>query len=126
MNPEEVREREAKIRQEKAEKRLQKLTKEADWRVAKAYVALAGETSEEEEFDRKRKEGMESGNHRHGVGNSTVEERAVEKYLDDEEWEVRQKKEGGQIGLPRFPFADESKVETEKSGSNRHRWWRSL
>ncbi|PBK92767.1 hypothetical protein ARMGADRAFT_908399, partial [Armillaria gallica] len=55
---------------ERAEKRLQVLTKEVDWRVAKAYVALADEI----DLDSKLKQ-------------PSVEARAISRYLDDEEWE---------------------------------------
>ncbi|GLB40494.1 hypothetical protein LshimejAT787_0803650 [Lyophyllum shimeji] len=94
--PEQAREREASREKERAEKRLQTLTKEVDWRVAKAYVALADDPEEEaeerDEWERKRKEGGGVGV---GVGPSNLEERAIRRYLDDEEWEESQRREGG-------------------------------
>ncbi|KAF8072012.1 hypothetical protein FPV67DRAFT_1411676 [Lyophyllum atratum] len=89
-SPEQAREREASHGKERAEKRLQMLTKEVDWRVAKAYVALADDpdeaAEEREEWDRKRKESSGEGV---GAGPLNLEERAIRKYLDDEEWEER-------------------------------------
>jgi hypothetical protein len=93
--PEETEaERERRAR-ERAKKRLQTLTKEADYTVAQAYVALA-ESSEEDgdkwkENDIPRRE-------------RTLESVAVEMYLDDQEWEEAQRKEGRGVEILRFPF----------------------
>ncbi|KAL4072586.1 hypothetical protein V8B97DRAFT_2006412 [Scleroderma yunnanense] len=73
---------------ERAEKRLQVLTKEADWRVAKAYVALADDSDEEVLHAMKCKETGLSVN---GIG---LEARALDKYLEDEEWEKEQLRAG--------------------------------
>ncbi|KAG6861352.1 hypothetical protein C0995_001085 [Termitomyces sp. Mi166 len=93
-SPEQMAAREAEWGKERAEKRLQTLMKETDWYVAKAYVALADdpveEIEEQEEWERKRKE---YGNDV-GAGSSNLEERAIRKYLDDDEWEAAQH-EGG-------------------------------
>ncbi|KAG6898210.1 hypothetical protein C0992_003322 [Termitomyces sp. T32_za158] len=82
--------REATRGKERAERRLQTVTKEADWYVAKAYVALADDPIEEmedqERWERKRKEyGSDV-----GMRPSNLEERAIKKYLDDSEWEAAQ------------------------------------
>lgn len=60
----------ARAARERAEKRLQVVTKEEDWRVAKAYVALADDPEADILFDVKCKE------------------------LDDEEWEKGQRRVG--------------------------------
>ncbi|KAG6900218.1 hypothetical protein C0993_001287 [Termitomyces sp. T159_Od127] len=83
--------REARWGKERAEKRLQTVTKEVDSYVAKAYVALADDPTEEfeeqEECERKRKEyGSDV-----GTRPSNLEERAIRKYLDDGEWEAAQR-----------------------------------
>ncbi|KAK0463226.1 uncharacterized protein EV420DRAFT_1161757 [Desarmillaria tabescens] len=84
---------------ERAEKRLQVLTKEVDWRVAKAYVALADEVDLD---DSKLKQPATS-----------VEARAIERYLDDEEWECG---EGGPAVIQRFPYSDfGTKSESKRS-----------
>ncbi|KAK0200913.1 hypothetical protein DFS33DRAFT_1462682 [Desarmillaria ectypa] len=85
---------------ERAEKRLQVLTKEVDWRVAKAYVALADEI----DLDSKLKQPTTS-----------IEARAISRYLDDEEWE---RGGGGSTAIQRFPYSDFG----EKSQSKRS-WW---
>ncbi|KAI6042976.1 hypothetical protein EDC04DRAFT_869651 [Pisolithus marmoratus] len=73
---------------ERAEKRLQAVTKEADWRVAKAYVALADDPEADVLFDAKRKElGTD-------VNGSGLEARALDMYLEDEEWEKAQRAAG--------------------------------
>ncbi|KAK0189656.1 hypothetical protein F5146DRAFT_633373 [Armillaria mellea] len=81
---------------ERAEKRLQVLTKEVDWRVAKAYVALADDI----DLDTKLKQ-------------PSVEARAISRYLDDEEWESG---EGGPVAIQRFPYSDfRSKSRSKRS-----------
>ncbi|KAI6169129.1 hypothetical protein EDD17DRAFT_464276 [Pisolithus thermaeus] len=73
---------------ERAEKRLQVVAGEADWRVAKAYVALADDPEADVLFDAKCKElGTD-------VNGSGLEARALDMYLDDEEWEKEQRKVG--------------------------------
>lgn len=81
---------------EKAEKRLQMLTKEVDWRVAKAYVALADDPSEEALYGFKYKENG-------GIGASTLEARAADQYLEDQEWEEEQRRAGKRISLKSLP-----------------------
>jgi hypothetical protein len=120
---EEVRERKAIIQRERAEKRLQTFTKEVDWHIAKAYVALADDTQETDEYDRKRKEGGLIGN-----APSNLEERAIGKYLDDEEWEANARKDGGKVGPSGLPFVNgwgnskDNTVQSEKVGHGRQ-WW---
>ncbi|KAF5367436.1 hypothetical protein D9758_003801 [Tetrapyrgos nigripes] len=82
-----------------AEGRLQFITHEADWRVAKAYVALAEDPDELAMYDVKRKEngsvGLNLGPH-----SSSLSAAAVDRYLEDEEWE---KTEGKNMSIPSFP-----------------------
>lgn len=82
---------------EKAEKRLQMLTKEVDWRVAKAYVALADDPDEEAVHSFKYKE---TG----AIGASTLEARATDQYLEDQEWEEEQRRTGKRISLKSLPL----------------------
>lgn len=81
---------------EKAEKRLQMLTKEADWRVAKAYVALADDPDEEVIYGFKYKEIG-------SISASTLEARAADQYLEDQEWEEEQRRAGKRISLKSLP-----------------------
>ncbi|KAF5382138.1 hypothetical protein D9615_004303 [Tricholomella constricta] len=111
--PEQAREREASRGKERAEKRLQTLMKEVDWRVAKAYVALADDAEEVEEWNRKRKESLGV-----GEGPSNLEGRAIRKYLDDDEWEERQRDQGFKAGSILNRTA---KSEKDEPGDG---WWR--
>ena len=73
------------------------LTKEVDWHVAKAYVALADDEEEQNEFHAKQKE--------IGAGGSSaggLESLAIGKYLDDEEWEVGERSAGRGIQFKRL------------------------
>ena len=81
--------REDKLVRERAEKKLQMLTKEVDWRVAKAYVALADDEEEQEEFHTKQKELGEGGSSATGL-----ESVAIGRYLDDDEWERGERSAG--------------------------------
>ncbi|RDB26202.1 hypothetical protein Hypma_006844 [Hypsizygus marmoreus] len=110
--PEVARAREERRGRERAEKRLQTMTKEVDWRVAKAYVALAEDQEEEEEGARKMKE--------QGMGRTTLEARAIERYFDDDEWEAGQRQVGGSTsGM--VSSCGRSK-DNEKEGDGR--WWK--
>ncbi|KAH7928075.1 hypothetical protein BV22DRAFT_1083679 [Leucogyrophana mollusca] len=74
---------------QRAEKRMQLVTKEADWRVAKAYVALADDPDEEVACHIKCKEvGTLT------AGQNSLEYRAVDHYLEDQEWEEEQRRQG--------------------------------
>ncbi|KAG6832810.1 hypothetical protein H0H92_009429 [Tricholoma furcatifolium] len=106
--PEQEATRKADREKEKAEKKLQTMVKEVDWRVAKAYVALADDDVEEleerERWERKRKEMGGDG----PTWKSNLQERAIARYLDDDEWEAQQR--GGKASS------------TEKGGPIR-KWW---
>lgn len=89
---------------ERAEKRLQTLTKEVDWRIAKAYVALAESPDEQQSFSAKQKEsGLPA-------ADVTLEGQAVAQYLDDEEWEQEQRRLGSSMKPPAFPFFSPEKT----------------
>ena len=95
---------------ERAEKRLQIITKEADWRVAKVYVALADEEDLDEfraQYDLKQKEnvGAQTGTQR-GAGShySNLEMAALDRYLEDDEWEAGERREGRSATIPKFPL----------------------
>ena len=94
------------------------VTKETDWRVAKAYVALA------EDVDPLSL--AKEGSSKKVQPDSSVEGRAMEQYLDDEEWETQQRREGREAHIPRFPhFAQPSIPKgkaSEASSSSRLRW----
>jgi hypothetical protein len=110
--------REARLARERAAKRLQMLTKETDWRVAQAYISLSeGEMVEAEDM-LKRKEGT-------APTNSSLEGRAVDRYLDDEEWERQEQAAGRKVDIKSFPFF--SREDTKYKGvavSTERGWWR--
>jgi hypothetical protein len=82
---EEERARAHARRREKAEKRLQVLAKETDWRVARAYVALA-EDGDHDDGAVPSKEGEDKA--QLPPGERGWEARAAAAYLDDAEWEA--------------------------------------
>ncbi|TFK87978.1 hypothetical protein K466DRAFT_489916 [Polyporus arcularius HHB13444] len=121
-------ERRARLAVERAETRFQSMTKEADRDVAKAYVALAGLPDEEatagdsKEYEtekalRKRRPYADA-----GLGGSSLEERAVDQFFDDEEWETRERAEGRNMTIPSFPYLDRTadKLPAEEQKT----WWR--
>lgn len=89
--------RDDKLVRERAERKVQMVTKEVDWRVAKAYVALTDDEDEQEAFRTKQKE--------IGGGGSTaggLESLAIRKYLDDNEWERGERSAGRGIQFRRL------------------------
>ena len=82
---------------ERAEKKLQMLTKEVDWRVAKAYVALADDAEEVRSYELKCKEGNER---------VDLEMMAINKYLEDDEWEASERRQGRSVCIPAFILSD--------------------
>jgi hypothetical protein len=120
---------EARRTRERAQKRFQFVTKEVDWRVAQAYVALAedneagssGSRGPGGKEDGEKKEGMDAGSTR----SEPLENRAVERYMDDEEWETQERAAGRGVCVPRFPVAGECAGTSNKaSGSGGKGWWR--
>jgi len=96
-------------RVERAEKRLQMVTKEVDWRVAKAYVAIvqdsdpSGVPAKEKSDDYRRKvpvSGLEGSPSQRGA----LENGAIDRYLEDAEWEEQERKEGRGPAIQRFPW----------------------
>ena len=72
---------------------LQRVTKETDWGMVQAYVALAEDSDSEPDMTYKFEgEKLQSGSSRR---RTTLEERAVDLYLDDDEWERRESRRAG-------------------------------
>lgn len=126
--PEEADEYQARRAREKAVKRLQTLTKETDWRVAKTYVALADIMSNEDDNDKEieaKKRGQTIDKPlQDGL---SLEEAAVDSYLDDEEWERKERQEGRGVQIPRFPLLDGHASAADKQPALSRLWsaWRS-
>jgi hypothetical protein len=92
----------------RAEKRLQVLTKEVDWRIAKTYVALAEDDNDDREELYGRKEKTQE---KTAVATSSggaagmLETRAIDSYLDDENWEEAERRAGRGVVIPKFPLS---------------------
>ncbi|KAH9481612.1 hypothetical protein JR316_0006139 [Psilocybe cubensis] len=112
---------EAKLVRERAEKKLQTLTKEADWRIAKAYVALADDCQVQEDFSSKRKEmGFAKGNVQTASASKLdgLEALAAAHYLDDEEWEAEERRAGRDVQVLRLPAPDSNQAQATNG-----QWW---
>jgi len=81
---------------------LQQVTKEADDGIAQAYVALAEDSDSEPDVASLKAEG-EKESRRVAPTRITLEERALDRYLDDDEWERRERAEGRGVYIQRFP-----------------------
>jgi hypothetical protein len=100
---------------ERAGKRLQTVTKEVDWRIAKAYVALA----EDDDGSSKKEEGklvpVDTA--------EALETLAIDRYLDDAEWEESERRAGRGVSIQRFPFGDfDSKQDPSHEKAAGFRW----
>ncbi|KAJ3972725.1 hypothetical protein EV361DRAFT_904051 [Lentinula raphanica] len=88
---------------------------EIDWRVAKAYIAIAEQEGTEgyrASYDLKHKEldGGPASRKTPGSGSqvSDLELMALDKYFDDDEWEARERREGRFCQLSRLPTFQKS------------------
>lgn len=113
---------------ERAEKRFAFVTKEVDYRVAKAYVAIADEFGDSDdasdgggetairagaggdEGTEKKRASRRVGKESASTSGSSLfprstEARAVDRYLEDEEWEQRELRAGRPPRLPSFKLS---------------------
>lgn len=105
---------------------MQTLTKEVDWRVAKAYVALANDPEDVENFGVKQKE-MGGGDSKLRM-KSCLEAVAVDRYLEDEGWEEDERRAGRGHDLMPFPYANGWNTASRKGKgvtpeSSERSWW---
>lgn len=96
--PPEAKEQEERGRKARAAKQFQFVTKEVDWGVAQAYIAIADNVEADDDYGMKRKE---AGRSRAEIGTAGG---AVERYMDDDEWEKQQIKAGVAPRILPFPF----------------------
>ncbi len=96
-------EEEARRTRVRAQVSLQQVTKEVDDGIAQAYVALAEESHSEPDFTSLKAEGEKEAR-RVGRTGVTLEERALDRYLDDDEWERQERAEGRGVRIQRFPI----------------------
>ena len=93
-------EEEARRTRERAQVAFQQVTKEMDDGIAQAYVALAEDGDSESDFASLKAEGEKKESRRVG---RTIEERALDRYLDDDEWERQERAEGRGVHIERLP-----------------------
>lgn len=91
----------------RAQVAFQRVTKETDWGITQAYVALAEDSdSEPDVTSLKQLEGekkLQQGTGREARTRMALEERAVDRYLDDDEWERQERAEGRGVHIQRLP-----------------------
>jgi len=117
-------------RVERAEKRLQMVTKEIDWRVAKAYVAIAQDSDPSEMSTKEKLNNCGGGLRKMPVSESGVSSRngvlesdSIDRYLEDAEWEEQEQKEGRGPAIQRFPWGSfGQKPEPSPGGQQGFRW----
>jgi len=104
ISPEEEAQRSERTRVH-AQVSLQHVMKETDDGIAQAYVALAEDSdSEEPDFAFIKAEGEKESRRVDPPTRITLEERALDRYLDDDEWERRERAEGRGVHIQRFPI----------------------
>lgn len=84
---------------------MQVLTKEVDWRITKAYVALAEDDDEDREGLYARKEKTQEKTAGATSDARMLETRAINSYLDDENWEAAERRAGRGVFVPKFPLS---------------------
>ncbi|KAF5359803.1 hypothetical protein D9756_003341 [Leucocoprinus leucothites] len=121
--------RDAQRTKERAEKRLQMITKEVDWRVAKSYVALAN-NPEFEEGTAHTCNGKEMPDSKGPISKSTpgdsssgLESRAIDMYLEDGDWEQNELAAGRSPTLPRFPLSNKKVTPASECSGTKAKWW---
>jgi hypothetical protein len=93
-------EEEARRTRERAQVAFQQVAKEMDDGVAQAYVALAQDSDSEPDLASLKAEEEKKESRRVA---RTIEERALDRYLDDDEWERRERAEGRGVHIQRLP-----------------------
>lgn len=100
------------------------MTKEVDHSIARAYVALADGNSDEDLSEVKKKSAPDSNASNSAQG---LEGRAVDRYLEDDEWEAQQRAQGLLPKLQGFPFfnaiGSSPSAAVEKGVGRRWSWW---
>ena len=95
---------EAQRERVRAQVAFQQVTKETDNGIAQAYVGLAEDSDSGSDVLPLKAEG-EKVSRRGARTKHTVEERAVDRYLEDDEWERRERAEGRGVHIQRWPMA---------------------
>jgi hypothetical protein len=93
-------EEEARHKRVRAQVALQHVTRETDGGIAQAYVALAEGSDSERDVASLKAEEEKKESRRVA---RTLEERALDRYLNDDEWERQERAEGRGVRIQRFP-----------------------
>jgi hypothetical protein len=102
---------------------LKQVTKEMDDGIAQAYVALAEDGGSESDVASFKAEG-EKESRRVAPTRVTLEERALDRYLDDDEWERQERAEGRGVHIQRFPFGGpQVGVAASSKSGEKGNWW---
>lgn len=116
-------------RVERAEKRLQMVTKEVDWRVAKAYVAIAQDSGPSGVSGKEKQDNYEEGRLKVPVSDleglsqgGALESGAIDRYLEDTEWEEQERREGRGPAIQRFPWSSFGQKPGTHQGSGGFKW----
>ncbi|KAI0254949.1 hypothetical protein BJV78DRAFT_1350650, partial [Lactifluus subvellereus] len=129
-------EEEAQQTRVRAQVAFQRVTKETDWGIAQAYVALAEDSDSEPDVTSLKLEGAEKKSQQ-GIGRAArtrtaLEERAVDRYLDDDEWERQERAKGRGVHIQRLRVGgppQPSLATTGRGGGKAELlfgWWRRL
>jgi len=94
-SPDELR----RIEMNRVGKRIQLVTKEADWRVAKTYAALTELDMDDPPTDIKEKPLFKEIN-----DSTSMAERAINAYYEDNAWEKEMRRHGAHGVIPGFPY----------------------
>ena len=103
----------------RAQVAFQQVTKEMDDRIAQAYVALAEDSDSEPDVASLKAEGEKESSSSRRVARTRIAlaERALDRYLDDDEWERRERAEGRGVHIQRLSIG------RGQHGGEKVGWW---
>jgi hypothetical protein len=113
-------EEEAQHMRARAQVAFQQVTKEMDDGIAQAYVALAEDSDSEPDVASLKAEGEKkesSSSRRVARTRIALAERALDRYLDDDEWERRERAEGRGVHIQRLSIG------RGQHGGEKVGWW---
>ncbi|KAL4243251.1 hypothetical protein ABKN59_011357 [Abortiporus biennis] len=120
----------ARYERERAQKKFQTLTKERDYDVARAYLNLASSSSLTSLSGKEKEKVRSDAKTTQDIprGECSIEGRAIDHYLSDEEWEENERREGRNVDIPKFPFFEPSQKANFKGKTSvtvaTPSWWR--
>lgn len=106
------------------------MTKEVDTSIAKVYVSLAEQRNDlEGEYELGKEGSLNPFKETKSPGipsEGSLEGRAIDRFLDDEEWEARERREGRGVSIPKFPLFESTvgSSNSQKQGKWLPSWWK--